>query len=303
VARALILRVLKWLGTLVVGLIVLVTLASVVFNAVTSDPNVPVQHLWHGRFVQADGVLTAYRTWGDHGTPVVLVGGFFEPTFVWDRVAPLLARNHRVYAFDLDGFGYTQRRGPWTLQEWGDQLQGFMRELNIRKPVVVGHSLGAAVAVEAGRRGLASRIVLLDGDALSSGGPPGWLRGVLFHLPYFTTALRLAQRWSWPVNKILDNAYGPGRHPDIPASLWTDQLRAEGERQALKGMAAHGIVGFDTLPPLHVPAKVVWGRFDNVDSAKAGRATAATLHAPFVTVPAGHLSMLVAPAAVARAIG
>ena len=173
-----------------------------------------------------------------------------------------------------------------------------MRELNIRKPVVVGHSLGAAVAVEAGRRGLASRIVLLDGDALSSGGPPGWLRGALFQLPYFDgaasgAALVVAGERSSTTRT------GLSRHPDIPASLWTDQLRAEGERGALREWLARDR---RLRHPTRrcTPAKVVWGQFDNVDSAKAGRATAATLHAPFVTVPAGRQSMLVAPAAVAR---
>jgi alpha-beta hydrolase superfamily lysophospholipase len=105
--------ILRWLLTLIVGIVVLVFLASVVFNSVTSDANEPVQELWHGKLVRTHGFLTAYRSWGTHGTLVVLVGGFLEPSFVWERVGPLLAQKHRVYAFDLDGFGYTERHGPW----------------------------------------------------------------------------------------------------------------------------------------------------------------------------------------------
>jgi pimeloyl-ACP methyl ester carboxylesterase len=288
-----------------VGLIVVVTLASVVFDAVTSDPNVPVQQLWHGRFVRADGVLTAYRTWGTHGTPVVLLGGFFEPSFVWDRVGPILARTHRVYAYDMDGFGYTQRHGPWTLGGWVDQLAGFERELGLRQPVVVGHSLGAAVAVVAAQRGLASRIVLLDGDALKIGGPPQWVRWALLHSPFFTTAFRLAPHAGWLVKSIVANAYGGQPHPNVPMTWWTDPLRAQGARAGLQGMLTHGVAGLDrsTLQSAHVRATVVFGAEDNVDSPSAGRQTARDLHAPFVLVPhAGHLSMLQAPAAVARAV-
>jgi pimeloyl-ACP methyl ester carboxylesterase len=288
-----------------VSIVLLVLLVSVVFNAVTSDANVPVQKLWHGKFVRADGVLTAYRSWGTHGTPVVLIGGFFEPSFVWQRVGPLLGRTHRVYAFDLDGFGYTQRHGPWTLGEWIDQLAGFERALGLKKPVVVGHSLGAAVAVAAAQRGLASRIVLLDGDALKINGPPHFVRSALLHSPLFTSVLRLAPHADWLVKRIVSNAYGPGPRPSIPASAWTDPLRAQGSRKALEGMLTHGVAGLDrtTLQSAHVQATVAFGAEDNVDSPAAGRQTARDLHARFVLIPrAGHLSMLQAPAAVAAAI-
>jgi pimeloyl-ACP methyl ester carboxylesterase len=287
--------------TLVVGIVVLVTLASIVFNTVTEDANVPVQKLWHGRF--ANG--TAYRSWGSHGTPIVLLGGFFEPTFVWNRVGPLLGKQHRVYAIDLDGFGYTQRRGPWTLDEWVGQLRAFDRALGLRKPVVVGHSLGAAVAVAAAERGLASRAVLLDGDALKIGLPPHFLRWAVVHSPFFTTALRLAPHASWLVKRIVANAYGGQPHPDVPVAWWTKPLRAQDARRSLQGMLSHGVAGLDrwNLQGAHIDATVAFGAEDKVDAPSAGRQTARDLHAPFVLIPhAGHLSMLQAPHAVAAAI-
>jgi len=48
---------------------------------------------------------------------------------------------------------------------------------------------------------------------------------------------------------------------------------------------------------------VLWGADDSVDSPSAGRETARLLRTRFVAIPhAGHLSMLAAPGAVARAI-
>jgi pimeloyl-ACP methyl ester carboxylesterase len=70
-------------------------------------------------------------------------------------------------------------------------------------------------------------------------------------------------------------------------------------------MAQHGIAGVtrQDLRQLHVPALVVWGANDDVDPVASGRQSARDLRARFVLVPhAGHLSMLVAPTAVARAI-
>ncbi len=294
------------LRRVVVGVLVVflaLVAASVAYNAVTSDPNVPVRQLWSGRFEHG----TAYRQWGTSGPAVVLLGGFLEPSFVWDEVGPLLARGHRVYALDLDGFGYTRRRGPWSLAHWGDQVQQFVRTLGLGRPVVVGHSLGAAVALELARRGAASRVVLVDGDGLAIGGPPHWLRSALAHSPFFTTAYRIGTRTDWIVRRVLKNAYGP-RHPELDAAelrRWTDQFRARDARRALQGLLSNGIAGFTRpgLRRLRVAARVVWGAEDTVDGVSAGRRTARDLHARFVLLPgAGHLSMLEDPAALAQAI-
>ena len=301
-------RILRGAVATIVALVIVLTAASFAYNTVTSDPNVPVRALWTGRFVEADGVLTAYRSWGSKGTPIILVGGFLEPTFVWERIGPMLARaGHRVYALDLDGFGYSERRGPSTLQEWGDQVQEFARALHLRKPIVVGHSLGAAVAVEEARRGVASRAVLLDGDALRSGGAPHVVRMLLVHSPFFTTAYRVLRGWDWPVRRVLRNAYGPHgpRVGDVEVDRWTDQLRAKDARQGVQRIAKNGIVGFTRaqLQRLRIEALVVWGSDDHVDEPKEGRATARDLGAQFVLVPeAGHLSMLERPGLVASAI-
>jgi pimeloyl-ACP methyl ester carboxylesterase len=303
----LVLKLVAALVALVVWLVVLVTIGSFVFNIATAGEGKPVTELWHGRFVKADGVLTAYREWGSHGSPIVLIGGFVEPSFVWNDVAPILARNHRVYALDLDGFGYSARRGPWTLKEWGDQVQDFMRVLHIAKPIVVGHSLGAAVAVTVAQRGLASRIVLLDGDALSTGGAPSLVRDVFAHTPYVTSGLRLATRWNWPAKKLLLRAYGPDHPPVTDAIIdrWTRPFDAKGADHAIATMAKRPLAGVprSALQALRVKATVVWGTHDEVDPRSAGEQTARDLRAPFVTIPgAGHLTLLSNPAAVASAI-
>jgi pimeloyl-ACP methyl ester carboxylesterase len=296
-------RILRRLLLVLLALVLAATAASFVYDAVTSDANVPVQQLWHGKFV--DG--TAYREWGTRGPAIVLVGGFLEPTFVWDKVAPLLAIGYRVYALDLDGFGYTKRQGPWTLGHWGDQVQQFIQALHLGKPIVVGHSLGAAVAVEVARRGDAAAAVLVDGDALAGGGPPRFLRAALVHTPFFTTLYRVLRGSNWAVKRMLEQAYGPA-HPKLDSAelhRWTDPFRSKDALKALQGIAENGIAGFTRaeLRQIHVRALVIWGAADSVDAVSAGRQTAADLHARFVEVPkAGHISMFAGPRQIALAI-
>src|SRR5438552_9808422 len=137
----------KRIGLVLLELFAVLTIASVVYNAATADGVEPATKLYAGPFVHVDGKLVAYRSWGTHGTPIILLGGFVVPSSVWDRVGKRLARDHRVFALDLPPFGYTERSGPYTLRGWIDLVRAFERRLGLHQPVLVGHSLGAAVVV------------------------------------------------------------------------------------------------------------------------------------------------------------
>ena len=282
------------------ALLVATTVASLVYNVATRHRD---RFRYRGPAVTVDGTRLAYERWGTHGSPIVLLGGFVEPTWVWHAAAPLLARDHRVFAVDLPPFGFSQRRGPYTLEHWTQLVRGFDVRLHLRRPVVVGHSLGAAVAVSVA--GASSGIVLLDGDALPGGGP-GWLSNLLLP-PWSTTAYRIATGSDWLFRRVLRNAWGndPPSIGDATLDAWQEPFRMPGTAAAFKAMLGHGIQGVSTraLRRVRVPRLVVWGADDSVDSPSAGRATARAMHARFVSIPrAGHLSMLAAPAAVARAI-
>jgi pimeloyl-ACP methyl ester carboxylesterase len=301
-------RWLKRLGIAALALLVALTVAAAIFDGVTVGGS-PARALSAGPFVQVDGRALAYRRWGTRGPPVVLIGGFIEPSDVWRRVGHELARTHRVYALDLPPFGYSERKGPYTLDGWLSELHGFERALGIRRPTLVGHSLGAAVVVgEALLRPRAvNGIVLLDGDALRANGAPSWLPSLIVD-PYYTAVYRIATRSDWIFRKGLRAAYGP--HPPAlnaeELDRWERPFRVAGTAAAFKQMLRYGIQGY-TLADLRrvhgVRAVVAWGAHDTIDSVGAGRKTAAALRAPFLLLPgAGHLSMLVDPSGVARAV-
>lgn len=296
------------LGLVLVGLAAALTVASFSYNAVSKPRTEPATALYPGPFVRLDDGLHAYRRWGTHGTPIVLVSGFVEPSFAWERVAPILARTHRVYALDLPPFGYSERRGPYDLASWADQVQAFARTLRLRRPLLVGHSLGAGVVAEVARRDPTSvrGIVLLDGDSLRGGGGPTWLRTVLVD-PFFTSALRIVVDSDWIIRRILRSAYG-ATHPPLgrdEVARWVRPFRVDGTEAGLRKLAHAEIAGLtlDELRTVRVPARVVFGSEDAAVSPSSGRRVAAVLHAPFVRIPAaGHLALLTAPAAVAHAI-
>lgn len=289
------------LGIAALALALLLTAVSLAFNLATRDRDTVV---YHGRSVSVDGTRLAYMRWGTRGTPIVLIGGFVEPAWVWQRTAPLLARDHRVYAVDLPPFGYSQRRGPYTLAHWTGLLRDAIARLHLVRPVVVGHSLGAAVAVSLARD--ASGIVLLDGDARPVGGGAGVLARLLVP-PWYTSAYRLVTGSDWVFRRTLRNAWGPHPPPfrDAVLDAWQRPFRVAGTAAAFASMLGSGIQGVSTgtLRNVRAPRLVLWGADDAVDSPAAGRATARLLRTPFVVVPgAGHLSMLAAPRTVAARI-
>jgi pimeloyl-ACP methyl ester carboxylesterase len=303
-------RLARWgrlLAATLLALIAAITIAAGIYVWVTPGGE-SIHALYRGPFVRVDGRELAYRQWGTHGSPIILIGGFIEATDVWRRVAPLLARTHRVYAVDLPPFGYSERKGPYVLATWIDEVEGFERALHIARATLVGHSLGAAVVVgEALRRPHAVQgIVLLDGDALRAGGAPSWVASLVVD-PYYTALYRFITTSDLIFRAGLKEAYGPNapRITDQDLDRWQRPFRVAGTAGAFKQMIPHGIQGWTLgdLAHVQVPALVVWGGHDTTDDAAAGRTSARTLRAPFVLLPrAGHLSMLGDPVGVAQAI-
>ena len=108
------------------------------------------EHPPTGRFVTVDGVRLHYIEKGE-GPPVVLLHGnvVTAEDFQTSGVLDLLARRHRVIAFDRPGFGYSDRPhgSAWSARAQADLLRAAFVVLGINRPVVLGHSLGASVAL------------------------------------------------------------------------------------------------------------------------------------------------------------
>jgi len=301
-------RWLRWTVRVLLAIFVLTTLFSLVYNLSTNGGQKPASALYSGPFVKIDGRQIAYRELGTQGSPVIFLGGFAEPSWVWGAVAQRLARDHHVYALDLPPFGYSERKGPYGLADWTRLVRDFAAHFGLRRPLIVGHSLGAAVAVDVGLQAPANTagVVLLDGDALPVGGPH-WIAN-LFVNPYYTTLFRLLTHADWIVRDVLKQAYGPDRAPitNVQVDAFERPFRVNGTENGFHDLFRGGVQGLTLadLARLRVPRIVVWGQHDTVDDLKAGRTSAQALGVRLIVIPrAGHLSMLVEPAAVARAIG
>ena len=82
------------------------------------------------------------------GQPVILIHGFCETLEIWNGVAEKLAEKFEVFSIDLPGFGKSQLPStPFSIDEIGTKVLGWIDHKKIRNPVVIGHSLGGYVAL------------------------------------------------------------------------------------------------------------------------------------------------------------
>lgn len=82
---------------------------------------------------------------------LVLLHGLGASRLLWrDVQAQLGTTGRRVVSYDLRGAGATRERErrELSLATWADDLGGLLAALEIERPVLVGHSLGAAVALK-----------------------------------------------------------------------------------------------------------------------------------------------------------
>ncbi len=116
--------------------------------------------------VKGAGATLQARVWEGKGEPVILIHGLTANLMCWDAMAGSLSPAHKVVAYDLRGRGLSEDPGAgYDIQAHVDDLAALMDRLKIGKANIVGHSLGASIALAfaAAFPERSSRLVLLDG--------------------------------------------------------------------------------------------------------------------------------------------
>jgi pimeloyl-ACP methyl ester carboxylesterase len=78
--------------------------------------------------------------------PVILIHGAGGTHLSWPPHIRRLA-DEKIYTLDLPGHGKSEGTGRQSIDEYAEDVIVFMKELNIRAAVIVGHSMGSAVAL------------------------------------------------------------------------------------------------------------------------------------------------------------
>jgi pimeloyl-ACP methyl ester carboxylesterase len=203
------------------------------------------------------GLRWACHERGEGPAEVVFIHGFQNDHRAWDAfIAGLRREGRRFTAVDLPGCGASEAPPAWervTIAELATDVAALLRARAIAEPVVIGHSLGAAIALQ----------LTLDEPDLTSGlvlFAPASTRGLDFVDD--ATAERLAHPTPDDQRALLRAAFRRAPDPAVLAALQATVLRADPRH--IEG-AARSMRTFDVedrLASIAVPVLLVAGDRD-----------------------------------------
>lgn len=203
---------------------------------------------------EPDGVHIEYHTYG-HGDPaIVLVHGWATDANYWNAQLPPLKSRYTVVTVDLAGHGASSRnRTDWSMGRYGEDVATVVRQIPNRQIILVGHSMGGTVALEATRR-IGDRVIgIIVVDALKSIGlPPMPGREIEIRVaPFRTDFIGQTRRY------VTESLFEKGADPLFVQKVAYDMSLeppevAVGSLQALLGLDLTPI-----LPDIHVPVLAI----------------------------------------------
>lgn len=243
-------------------------------------------------------VETGYNTWnynglkvnyvavGDKSKPkLLLIHGFGASVYHWRYNIPVLARDYRVFAVDMLGFGLSEKPiMEYTAELWRDQTLAFLEEVvqrdDDRPAVVCGNSLGGFTALYAAASDKASRLIngcilvnaagRFKSSYVEANDDPSWLSSIKGTLQRFFIGLsfvytkqptRIEQvlRQVYPVNadivdaELVESIRYPAQDPNAAEVFY---------RVIKKNGSGPPVFVDDLLVTLKTPLLLLWGRED-----------------------------------------
>ena len=130
---------------------------------------------WHSGFVEANGIRLHYTRTGAGALrakpPVVLAHGFTNSGLCWTPVAAALEADYDLIMVDARGHGQSDApETGYTLAQMAGDLRGVIAGLGLRRPAVMGHSMGGGttLALAGLYPDVPGAIILEDAGALSA---------------------------------------------------------------------------------------------------------------------------------------
>jgi len=129
------------------------------------------------RIDSLDGVPIACQVVGSREPALLFVHGFCCDQTYWEAQVPYFATQYKVVTIDLAGHGDSGiDRRIWNSVAFGNDVVSVIKKLNLKKVILVGHSMGGGVIAEAACQIPERVIALVGADTFQHVEQPTWSR-------------------------------------------------------------------------------------------------------------------------------
>jgi pimeloyl-ACP methyl ester carboxylesterase len=244
--------------------------------------------LVEGRARSADGVEIAHIRRGTGPTALLLIHGGLANHSFWRPQMEALAGSFQVIALDLAGHGVSGAgRRSWTIPAFAADVTAVAEALDLRRVVLVGNSLGGAVALEAARLLRERAIGVVGVDTLHD------LSQTIDHAWARSRAEAFRDDYAGTCHAMVEALFHPGAYSELRA--WAEKEMCVVPVAVVAGMM-EGFGGFDLAAAARaadVPLRAING--DLWPTATEGNRAIAPGFDAVIMTDAGHYPMLERP--------
>ncbi|MDD3003146.1 MAG: alpha/beta hydrolase [Candidatus Shapirobacteria bacterium] len=183
----------------------------------------------------------------------------------WFPILENLKKNYSVYAPDLPGFGQNPIHKPYNLNNYVDFVCKYLKDNNIKDPILIGHSFGGAIIskIAAEKTISIKKIILVDAAPIRLPQTPKQkiittiskpAKSIL-SLPFFNKFYHPIKKILYRSLKLQDSGYADLENPVLKKTFTTVI------RQDLSPI----------LPKINIPTLIIWGENDTDTPLSAGK--------------------------------
>jgi pimeloyl-ACP methyl ester carboxylesterase len=211
---------------------------------------------WKEKKISINGIDTAFKVFGENGSPFLILHGWGSNSERWTRVGELLSENGlKVFIPDLPGFGKSSHLSkPLKVSEYADFVLKFAEAINLEKFYLLGHSFGGGLScIISSANPERIKKVFLVGAAC--------FRWQTFKKKLFYCASRIFKIF------VFVPYYNTLRKTLYRLFISSDYLQASGVmKETYLNVITHDLS--DVLPKINVPTFIFWGRKDKITPLK-----------------------------------
>lgn len=116
--------------------------------------------------VKIKGLDVNYEQYGE-GKDILLLHGWGQNIAMMKPLGDNFCNRFRITIIDFPGFGESEEpKEKWNIGTYSDMLEEFVKKVNIKKPIVIGHSFGGRVAIRYSSRNAIEKLILFGSPCI-----------------------------------------------------------------------------------------------------------------------------------------